>query len=50
MITCIFIIVTVIYSPQYKIDANNTMGSRRPTVMDYGGVTLYPHPTAIFCQ
>lgn len=42
--------IYLIYSPQYVIYANYTMGPRRSTIMDYGGVTLNPHPTTIFGQ
>ena len=34
--------------PQNIVDTDYTMGPGRPTVMYNGGVTLNPHPAAIF--
>jgi len=31
--------------PEYIVDADYTMGSRRSTVVYNGGITLYPHPS-----
>lgn len=37
-------------SPEDVVDADDTVGSRRSTVVDNGGVALHPHPSSVLGQ
>ena len=37
-------------SPENVVDGHNTMRSRRPAVVHYGGAGLHPHPAPVLGQ
>ncbi len=45
-----FCLIKTADSPDDVIDADNAVRPRRPRIMDDGGITLDPNPTAIFGQ
>lgn len=40
----------MIFLPEDIVDTNNTVGSGRSRVMDYGCIGLHPNPAAVFCE